>query len=160
MRKGNRIKELARRFKLLYPEKNIKHILKEEGIEVCYLDENIVSDGAFLNLTSLTTIFINSKIEDEYKLRLLLFHELFHTKLHPEINTMQLRKLLPHFVEKYEKEANLLTAEYLLDDNVFEKYSGYSLEYIAKEEHVSLKLVKLKLENLDPNEFPYPPCCL
>lgn len=147
MLKGSRIKEMARRFKLLYPHKNVRKIIKDRGILVLPLEKYYCTDGAFLNLSKLTVIYINDRIEDEDELRLLYLHEIAHIILHQGVNTLELRKFLPHFVEKHEKEADLFVAEYLLDDDIFEKYHGIGFDKIAQEERVSLKFVELKYEN-------------
>lgn len=149
MLKGSYIKEMARRFKLLYPDKDVRKIIKDRGILVLPLDKYLSSDGVSLSLTNLTCIYINDKIENEYELRLLYLHEIAHIILHPGISALELRKYLPHFVEKHEKEADLFVAEYLLDDDIFEKYHEVSFKDIAREEHVSLKLVDLKFKNLN-----------
>lgn len=140
---------MARRFRLLYPHKNVSKIIKDRGLIVCYLDDYLIPDGAFLKLSKVTSIYINNRVDNEYELRLLYFHEIAHTILHPEISTLELRKYLPHFVEKYEKEANLFVAEYLLDDNVFEKHYGVPFTEIAQKECVTLQLVELKFNNLN-----------
>ena len=45
-------------------------------------------------------------------------------------------------------EAQIFAAEFLLDDDILYKYHGQSIFDIAREEYVSVELVKLKLINL------------
>lgn len=62
-------------------------------------------------------IYLNSNIEDHYKLRVIMAHELGHALLHSRAQTyfMEHHTLLK--TSHYEKEANYFAAELLLDDD-------------------------------------------
>ena len=61
---------------------------------------------------------------------------------------IQLKRTNPLSLTKYENEAQIFAAEFLLDDDILEKYPDKTIFDIAREEYVSVELVKLKIANL------------
>lgn len=92
-------------------------------------------------------ICINCNISDRQKI-ITAAHELGHALLHPKLNTFFLCSNTLAVKGKYERQANTFAAELLLDDNIFEKYYGHTIDYIAKCEGVPKKLVEYKFNNL------------
>lgn len=142
------IKEKVRKLKIIHGNHTVMEVIKFKNIVVCYLDENCDSSGAYKQYTDVQVIFINPKLND-YERRITYAHELGHAILHPDINTLDLNKYAPHFVKKFEKEADIFAAEFLLDNSIFERYHGCSEYEIAQREGVSVDYVRLKYNNLD-----------
>lgn len=147
MCKVTRIREVVRRLKLLYNNESLLDIIRQRNIILCYLDEDCISKGAYLKIKDTQYIFINTKLCD-YEARMTYAHELGHSILHPNVDTFDLKNTNPVLLAKYENEAQIFAAEFLLDDNIIYNYKGQSIFDIAKEECVSVELVKLKLMNL------------
>lgn len=92
-------------------------------------------------------LHINSRLND-YERKYVCGHELGHAILQPDIS-------ISFFIENplllknvYEIEADTFTAELLLDDNILEKYEGFTIEQIAAAENVPKRLVELKFRDL------------
>lgn len=92
-------------------------------------------------------LHINSRL-NEYDRRYVCGHELGHAILQPELS-------ISFFVEnplliqnKYEIEADTFTAELLLEDDILEKYTGFTIEQIALTEKVPTRIIELKFKNL------------
>ena len=77
-----------------------------------------------------------------------LTHELGHVYIHPNINTFKIHEIDPVWVKHLELEADTFASEYLLDDDIFEKYIDLSFEQLSSELGVSAHLVMLKFNNL------------
>lgn len=152
MCRGARIKEIVRKLKIIHENDTPLDIIKYRNIVVCYLDEICVSRGAYENLCGVQFIYINTKLCD-YERRMTYAHELGHSILHPNVDTHYLKKIAPHTLVKYENEAKLFAAEFLLSDDIFNDYSSYTIFDIARDQCVSVELVKLKLANLDKSKF-------
>lgn len=147
MCRGARIKEMVRKLKILYKNETPLDVIHHRNIVVCYLDENCVSKGAYKKLFGTQFIYINTKLCD-YESRMTYAHELGHSILHPDIDTFELKRTNPLSLTKYENEAQIFAAEFLLDDDILEKYPDKTIFDIAREEYVSVELVKLKIANL------------
>lgn len=92
-------------------------------------------------------LHINSRL-NEHERKYICGHELGHAILQPDLS-------ISFFIEnplliqnKYEIEADTFTAELLLDNDIFEKYEGFTIEQIAAAENVPKRLVELKFKNL------------
>ena len=77
-----------------------------------------------------------------------LTHELGHVYVHPNINTFKIHEIDPVWVKHLELEADTFASEYLLDDDIFEKYIDLSFEQLSSELGVSTHLFMLKFNNL------------
>ena len=77
-----------------------------------------------------------------------LTHELGHVYVHPNFNTFKIHEIDPVWVKHLELEADTFASEYLLDDDIFEKYIDLSFEQLASELGISTHLVMLKFNNL------------
>lgn len=152
MCRGLKIKEKIRKLKILHGNSTPLEVIHYRNIVVCYLDENCVSKGAYEKFEGIQYIYINTKL-CEFERRMTLAHELGHSILHPDVDTFELKKVAPHFLAKYENEANIFAAEFLLSDDILKKYTCKSIYDIAREECVSVDLVKLKLSNLDKSKL-------
>lgn len=153
MSRGAKIKEIVRRLKIIHGDDTPKKVIESRDIVLCYLDESCVSRGAYEIFKGVQYIYINTKLCD-FERRMTYAHELGHSILHPNVDTFKLKKTAPNLLIKYENEANLFAAEYLLSDEIVKKFPNRTIFDIAKEECVSVELVILKLNNLDKSKLP------
>ena len=72
-------------------------------------------DGFYLSTRGRSFICLNSTLP-EHTMRLALAHELGHAVLHPELNSMWLKKHTLFSGSKYEKEADLFALCLLMQD--------------------------------------------
>ena len=147
MCRATKIREIVRRLKILYKNETPLDIIHHRNIVLCYIDESCISNGAYLKTKDTQFIFINTKLCD-YKARMTYAHELGHSILHPNVDTFELKKANPLSLAKYENEAQIFAEEFLLDVDILEKYPDKTIFDIAREEYVSVELVKLKIANL------------
>lgn len=145
------IKEIVKRLKSHYPGLTAFEILKNMKVVTGFLDTSLnteIPEGCYFKINGVKFVLIDPNLDD-IKKREVYAHELAHAILHPEINTLELENYDPIFVTKLEKKANIFVSEFLLDNNIFNKYYGCSNEYIACIEEVPVKFVEYKYNNLD-----------
>jgi Zn-dependent peptidase ImmA (M78 family) len=92
-------------------------------------------------------LHINSRLND-YERKYICGHELGHAILQPDLS-------ISFFIENplliknvYEIEADTFVSELLLEDNILEKYEGFTIEQMAAAENVPKRLVELKFRDL------------
>lgn len=136
----------------------VERILQERGIVVVPISGNKITKGAYKMYHGIQYIFINADLSPEEKL-VTLFHELGHSILHPNVDTYELKLANAYyFLTKYENQADLFAAEYLLPDSIvndikgciYEVGNGRSTSDMARDYHVTEELVLVKLNKLDP----------
>ena len=135
------IKEKVRLVKLSHEGKSIIEIFRDLNFVIGYLDDNYPyineTKGCNIKTTKLRAVLIE-----------VLTHELGHVYVHPNINTFKIHEIDPVWVKHLELEADTFASEYLLDDDIFEKYIDLSFEQLASELGISTHLVMLKFNNL------------
>ena len=73
-------------------------------------------------------------------------HELGHSQLHPDVNSVFLASKTLLSVDKLEIQANLFAMELLIPDEFLMEYQEYTIEQIAKMLGYSEELIKLKIK--------------
>ena len=145
------IKEKVRLVKLSHEGKSIIEIFRDLNFVIGYLDNNYPyineTKGCNIKTTKLRAVLLNPNL-CENELTEVLTHELGHVYVHPNINTFKIHEIDPVWVKHLELEADTFASEYLLDDDIFEKYINLSFEQLASELCISLHLVMLKFNNL------------
>ena len=145
------IKEKVRLVKLSHEGKSIIEIFRDLNFVIGYLDDNYPyineNKGCNIKTTKLRAVLLNLNL-CENELTEILTHELGHVYVHPNINTFKIHEIDPVWVKHLELEADTFASEYLLDDDIFKKYMHLDFDKIASELCVSVKLVKLKYDNL------------
>jgi Zn-dependent peptidase ImmA (M78 family) len=140
------IKNLALSLRKKYKTNNPFEIIKAMDIE-CF-EYPLGNLNGFYNIRlGKPFICINSNLSDEQKI-ITAAHELGHALLHPKLNTLFLCNNTLTVKSKFEKQADTLAAEVILSDDIFEKYHGHTIDYIAKCERVSKELIQYKYNNL------------
>lgn len=92
-------------------------------------------------------IHLNSNLDERLQL-FVCAHELGHAVMHPDANTPFLKNKTFYSVNKLERQANIFAATLLIDDDIFNRYAGESLDYIAMVKKIPLELLKLRCENI------------
>ena len=145
------IKEKVRLVKLSHEGKSIIEIFRDLNFVIGYLDDNYPyineTKGCNIKTTKLRAVLLNPNL-CENELIEVLTHELGHVYVHPNINTFKIHEIDPVWVKDLELEADTFASEFLLDDDVFEKYINMSFDNIASILGVSTTLVELKYSNL------------
>ena len=153
---NTRIKNIIKRLKILHKNMPIEEVLKDRGIIVCDISGTNISRGAYNMSKGIQYIFINTSLSRGERL-ITLAHELGHSILHPDIDTYELKyNNSYYFLNRYESQARLFAAEYLLPDSIIndidpcisEVGDGKSIYDIANDYEVSEELVVTKLNNL------------
>ncbi len=145
------IKEKVRLVKLSHEGKNIIEIFRDLNFVIGYLDNDYPyineTKGCNIKTTKLRAVLLNPNLHENELLEVLT-HELGHVYLHPNINTFKIHEIDPVWVKDLELEADTFASEFLLDDDVFEKYINMDFKGISGELEVSTNLVELKYSNL------------
>ncbi|QJA09098.1 ImmA/IrrE family metallo-endopeptidase [Romboutsia sp. CE17] len=145
------IRETVRIIKQYYPGLSALDVLNELKVVTSFLvdtTETKLPDGCYFKLDNVKFVLINPSLSEHERNRVYA-HELGHALFHPNINTLNLENYDKLFVKKLELEADKFCCEFLLDDNVFSTYEGYSNSEIAKIFGITTELVDLKFNNLD-----------
>jgi len=139
------IKNLALSLRKKYKTNNPLEIIRE--MDITYFECPLREFNGFYHNKLGPFICVSSDLSYEEK-TITAAHELGHALLHPKLNTLFLSRYTLAVKGKYERQANTFAAELLLDDDIFEKYYGYTIDYIAKCEGVSQELIEYKFNNL------------
>lgn len=156
------IKKMVQRLKILYKDMSMERVLQERNIVIIPISGKEISKGAYKMCDGIQYIFINVNLSPQ-EMAETLAHELGHSILHPDVDTFELKLAGSYyFLNKYERQADLFAAEFLLPDNIINDFKGCSdevgdgvvLSNIANSYRVSEDLVKIKLSNFDNSNFP------
>ncbi|MGL5329987.1 MAG: ImmA/IrrE family metallo-endopeptidase [Peptostreptococcaceae bacterium] len=139
---NNKVKNIVRRLKILYKDKSLNEILDDRGIVLCPISGDNISRGAYKMYAGIQYIYVNEALSD--------------------VDTYDLKSSnCTYFLTRYENQADIFAAEYLLPDSIiddinssmFEVGEGKSIYDIARDYHVSEELVLIKLTNLDKSKY-------
>ena len=100
--------------------------------------------GQYQYLEHTRCIFLNSDIEDERFLRIVMAHELGHAILHMKENCCFMKNHTLLSTSRIERQANLLAAELLIPESILFEYAGYTITQIAQAEGWNKELLELK----------------
>lgn len=141
------IQYIALGLKDLYDTNNPFDLCECLDIIILYDDLGDELSGFFQRTPDGTEILhINNRL-NEYERKYICSHELGHAILQPDlaISFFIENPLLLH--SKYEIEADSFAAELLLDDDIIDRYEGFTIDQIAAAEKVPVRLVELKTKN-------------
>lgn len=91
-------------------------------------------------------IFINSNIKDDAYRRVILAHELGHSIMHRTQNCTFMNGYTLLLTSKIEKQANIFTAYFLIDDNLLNEYRDFTREQFCSCTGFPEELIKLRLK--------------
>lgn len=145
---NNEIKEIVEGLIEIADTRNPFEICKYLGILLIYEDLGNEILGYYQKTQSDYEILHISNLIDENEQKYICAHELGHAILEPDISLSFFLENNLLIKNKSENNVDKFAAELLLDNNLAEKYTNFTLEQIASSENVPLKLVKLKLNNI------------
>lgn len=120
-------------------------LAKELGIYVEHCSLGNVA-GNYRYLEHSRWIFINSDIEDQDFLRVVMAHELGHALLHWRENSCFMAHQTFLLTSKLERDANIFAAYLLISDNLLHEYEEFTWEQFCSCTGYPEELIKLRLE--------------
>ena len=115
---------LIRKFGTDDPEKIADYL----GVTIIRMPLEDVVAGFYKLLKRRKYIFLNSDIDDDVFIRVVLAHELGHAIMHPKENCAFMKSKTLLLTSRIEKQANIFAAYLLIDDDMLEEFSGYTEE--------------------------------
>lgn len=148
------VRQLARRIKRIYETNDPIEVMKRLGIIYSVFDKDDgdeLPDGCYYMKDDFQYIKVKDEL-DEHTKRMVLAHELAHALLHRTINTLEQSKNPLSRTSRYEYEADVFSAEFLLDDEIFDvdNLEEINIYDIARENNVSIEYALLKREKFLP----------
>lgn len=119
-------------------------IAKSLNIEVFLLPLGKIS-GYYKYLKKHKCIYINSEIDNEPFLRLVMAHELGHAVMHPKENCYFLEHKTMLLTNRNEIEANKFAMELLISDEFLEDNRDYTVKQLSQMLGYHQKLIELRI---------------
>lgn len=141
------IKQAAMNLKNKYKTNNPIDIINYLGISLVFFPLGDEVNGVYQNEFDQPIIYINTNLSKEEQ-KLVAAHELGHFVLHEHVNMKFISRRTLQVKDRYERQADIFAAEFLLDDSIFENYSECTLKEISMAECVYPKFVEHKFNNL------------
>ena len=115
------------------------------GVTIIRMPLEDVVAGFYKLLKRRKYIFLNSDIDDDVFLRVVLAHELGHAIMHPKENCAFMKSKTLLLTSRIEKQANIFAAFLLIDDDMLEEFYGYTEEQFCNCTGYPLELLGLRL---------------
>lgn len=135
----------AKYLKRKFITNNPFEIAKNLGIEIFYVPLGRIS-GYYKYLKKHKCIYINSDIEDENFIKLVMAHELGHAVMHPKENCYFLEHKTLLLTSRNEIEANKFAMELLISDEFLLEHQELTIEQVSRMIGYSEDLIKLRLK--------------
>lgn len=139
----DKIKKIVETYVKKYNTNNPYELADILNIKVFYFSLGNIA-GQYKYLKHTRCIFLNSDIEDENLLRVVMAHELGHAILHMKENCCFMKNNTLLLTSKLELQANKFAAELLISNEDIEEYKEFSKEQFSKILGYSEKLIDLK----------------
>ena len=91
-------------------------------------------------------IYVNSCIDDDTFLRVVIAHELGHAVFHSKQNCTFMGTHTLLLTSRIERQANLFAAYLLITDNLLHEYDGFTKEQFCDCTGYPIELLNLKLQ--------------
>ena len=91
-------------------------------------------------------IFLNSDIDDEIQVRVVLAHELGHAVLHPKENCAFIKSHTLLLTSKIELQANTFAAYLLIDDDTLREYAECTTDQFCQCTGLTKELIELRIK--------------
>jgi len=141
------IRDIVLNIKSKYQTTNPFEIIESEGLVLQKIELHKSIKGFFQLYEDIGIIYINN-LSDKREQLITAAHELGHYFLHGNSEIFYLRNNSLNLPSKYELEANVFAAEFLVDDYVFDEYRDYNINQLASISGVPYDFVSLKYKNL------------
>ena len=125
---------------------NPEKIAKTLGITIIRMPFDDAVIGFYKLINRRKYIFLNSDIDDEFLLLVVLAHELGHAIMHPKENCAFMSRHTLLLTSKLERQANLFAAYLLINDTLLQDYKGYTREQFCNCTGFPEELLELRLK--------------
>ncbi len=142
----SKIKKIVQILIKKYKTTNVYELAKCLGIILEIVPLGSYS-GSYFYIKRRKVIFLNSCL-NEYERIIVLSHEIGHSVLHKKTNCYFMKNKTLLLTSKIEREANIFACEYLIRDDILQKYEGFTFEQIACSECIPIELLKLKFNKI------------
>ena len=142
---NKQIPKLVSYLKRKYETDDPEEIADYLGVTIIRMPLEDVVAGFYKLLKRRKYIFLNSDIDDDVFLRVVLAHELGHAIMHPKENCAFMKSKTLLLTSRIEKQANIFAAFLLIDDDMLEEFYGYTEEQFCNCTGYPLELLGLRL---------------
>ena len=142
---NKQIPKLVSYLKRKYGTDDPEEIADYLGVTIIRMPLEDVVAGFYKLLKRRKYIFLNSDIDDDVFLRVVLAHELGHAIMHPKENCAFMKSKTLLLTSRIEKQANIFAAFLLIDDDMLEEFYGYTEEQFWNCTGYPLELLGLRL---------------
>ena len=142
---NKQIPKLVSYLKRKYGTDDPEEIADYLGVTIIRMPLEDVVAGFYKLLKRRKYIFLNSDIDDDVFLRVVLAHELGHAIMHPKENCACMKSKTLLLTSRIEKQANIFAAFLLIDDDMLEEFYGYTEEQFCNCTGYPLELLGLRL---------------
>lgn len=142
---NKQIPKLVSYLKRKYGTDDPEEIADYLGVTIIRMPLEDVVAGFYKLLKRRKYIFLNSDIDDDVFLRVVLAHELGHAIMHPKKNCAFMKSKTLLLTSRIEKQANIFAAFLLIDDDMLEEFYGYTEEQFCNCTGYPLELLGLRL---------------
>lgn len=143
---NSKIRRLVSYYVKSYSTNSPEEIAKALGITIIRMPFDDAAAGFYKLINRRKYIFLNSDLEDEYFLRVVLAHELGHAILHPKENCAFMSRHTLLLTSRIEIQANLFAAYLLISDDMLREFSGFTREQFCACTGFPEELIKLRLK--------------
>lgn len=139
-----RITRLVSYYTKLFSTNNPFKIAQNLGIFISFNPLGNIA-GMYKYIEHAKWIFINSDIEDENFLRIVMAHELGHALLHRKENCCFMAHHTLLLTSKIERQANIFAAKLLITDDMLNEYKGFTIDQFSSCTGIDNNLIELRL---------------
>lgn len=139
----HKIEKLVNKLYKKYKTRNPIELAEKLDLIVVSQDMDSSVHGAYYYKVRNGIICLNTIYSEEHQ-KYVLAHEIGHYLLHKKLNIKFLQCSTFYSKDKFEKQANMFAAEYLISDELLEQYT--TIDELSQMEGIPKEIVKLKFE--------------
>lgn len=140
-----RIRRLISYYVKIFGTNDPFRIARQLGIQIFFQPLG-VNAGMYKYLEHTKCIFINSDIEDEKFLTVVMAHELGHAILHQNENCCFMAHKTLLLTSKIERDANLFAATLIITDDMIRAFRNCTLEQFSICSGISKELIRIRIK--------------
>lgn len=143
---NQKISKLVADLKKKYGTNDPYEIASYLNVNILSIPLDDVAAGFYKLINRRKYIFLNSDINDQTFLKVVLAHELGHATLHPKENCAFMNKHTLLLTSKIERQANIFAAYLLIEEDILKGFEGCSWEQFNNCTGYPKELLELWLE--------------